>query len=452
VPEETDRSTPPSLWRVRAVVGAVLATVVVLQPASTMFYYDASGYWRAAWGLLGEWSILASETLAIRGALTSVLYTPAVVATKLGGSSLAGPAVLAENAILLAVMGVVLIPALVGLWRPVTAPVVVASAVGTGVLLTGFAPYPMTDLWAASLVVAMVIALGRRGAPWLLVAGLAGGAAFNIRPAALLPLIAVGVAVLVARRLSGLLFGLGVAVALAPQVLLNAWRGSTWAPWPEMTGFLTKLQSSYAAYVVRYDTVFAGPVGSGPMAQPRRFYCNPAMAQAVDGNVPESPGDLAGALLAHLPQSLVFSAQKVGASLHWQLATPYAAPSPGVNAVFALLVTAVTVIGAAALLRRTVRMGRDVPLAQAAAVIAWTFSVATLVTSTTEARFALTLILFGIAGCALLAAEGLRLPGTAPRAWIAGTLVAVVAVFGIGHLGLGHPVEGDVTAAVCADS
>ena len=40
------------------------------------------------------------------------------------------------------------------------------------------------------------------------------------------------------------------------------------------------------------------------MAQPRRFYCNPAMAQAVDGNVPESPGDLAGALLAHLPQSL----------------------------------------------------------------------------------------------------------------------------------------------------
>jgi len=97
-------------------------------------------------------------------------------------------------------------------------------------------------------------------------------------------------------------------------------------------------------------------------------------------------------------------------------------------------------------------MGRNVSLAQAAAVIAWTFSVATLVTSTTEARFALTLILFGIAGCALLAAEGFRLSGTAPRAWVAGTLVAVVAVFGIGHVGLGHPVEGDVTAEICADS
>jgi hypothetical protein len=74
------------------------------------------------------------------------------------------------------------------------------------------------------------------------------------------------------------------------------------------------------------------------------------------------------------------------------------------------------------------------------------------VTTTTEARFALTLVLFGVAGCALLAADGFRLSGAAPRAWVAGTLVVVVAVFGAGHMGLGHPVQGDVTAAVCADS
>jgi hypothetical protein len=446
---ETDQAAPSASWRERGVVGAVLAVAVMLQPASTMFYYDASGYWRAAWGLLGEWDILAGEAMAIRGALTSFLYAPAVLVTKVAGGSAAGPAVLAENAVLLAVMGVVLIPALVGLWRPVTTRVVVISAIGTGVLLGGFAPYPLTDLWAASLLLVAVVALARPGAPWLLVAGLAGGAAFNIRPAMLLPVAAVGVAVLVGRRLSGLWFGIGAALALVPQVLLNAWRGSTWAPWPEMTGWLTTLQSAYAAHTVRYDTVFAAPVGSGPGASPRLFFCSPAMAQAVEGDVPSSPGDLAGAYLAHFPQGVVVSAQKIGASLHWPLAAPYAAPAPGVNLLFALLVTAVTVVGAAALLRRTVLVGRSASLAQSAAGVAWLFSVATLVTSATEMRFAVSLVLFGIAGCALLAADGLR--SSASRAWIAGTLVAVVAVFGVGHTGLAHPFTGDGTAEACAD-
>ncbi|TFV76079.1 hypothetical protein E4P39_09330 [Blastococcus sp. CT_GayMR19] len=449
---ETGQSAPSRLRRERGLIGAALATIVFLQPATSTFHYDAGYYWNLSKALVGGGSFVGDGALALRGVLTGFLYLPAAVITEAGGNSLAGIAVLAENSVLIAVIGVVLIPALVALWRPVTVPVVVVSAVGAGVTLAGFAPFPLTDLWAAALLLITVIALGRRTAPWLLVAGLAGGAAFNIRPASLLPLAAVGLAVLVARRWSGILFGLGVAVALVPQVLLNAWRGSTWTPWPEMTGFLTTLQSSYAAYVVRYDTVFAGPVGSGPIEEPRRMYCSPAMAEAVNGNVPSSPGDLAGTLLAHMPQSLVFSAQKIGAALHWPLATPYAAPAPGVNALFALLVTAVAVIGAAALLRRVARAGRDASLAQAAAVIAWASSVVTLATSTTEARFALTLVVFGIAGCALLAADGFR-PGSAPpRAWVAGALVAIVALFGVGHIGLGHPLEGVVTAAECADS
>ena len=446
---ETDRSAPSSLWWVRAVVGAVLATAVILQPAATVFQFDAAGYWGGAWGLFQNWSVFGGEVFAIRGVLTAVLYAPAAAVTILFGDSLAGIAVLAENALLLAVMGVVLIPALVGLWRPVTARVVVVSAVGAGILFGGFAPFPLTDLWAASLLVVTVVALGRRGAPWLAVAGLAAGAAFNLRPATLVPLIAVGAAVLVARRLSALWFGVGVAVALVPQVLLNVWRGSGWVPWPEMTGWLTRLQSSYASYVVRYDTVSGIPVGSGAIE--RRFYCSPAMARAVEGDLPSSPGELAGTFLAHLPQSLVFSVQKVGAALHWPLATPYAAPAPGVNALFALLVTAVAVVGASMFLRRTVRVGREVSLAQVAAVIAWACSIATLVTATTETRFALTAVLFGIAGCALLAADGLRLSGTG-RVWLIATVVAVAAIFGAGHLGLAHATAGDGTVAECAAS
>jgi hypothetical protein len=423
---------------------------MVLQPAATVFQFDAAGYWGGAWGFLRDWSVFGGEVFAIRGVLTAVLYAPAAAVTILFGDSLAGIAVLAENALLLAVMGVVVIPALVGLWRPVTARVVVASAVGTGVLLGGFAPFPLTDLWAASLLVVTVVALGRRGAPWLAVAGLAAGAAFNLRPATLVPLIAVGVAVLVARRLSALWFVVGGAVALVPQLLLNVWRGSAWRPWPEMTGWLTQLQSSYASYVVRYDTVSGLPVGSGAIE--RRFYCSPAMAGAVEGDVPSSPGELAGAFLSHLPHSIGFSAQKVGAALHWPLATPYAAPAPGVNALFALLVTGVAVVGAAVFVRRTVRLGREVSLAQLAAVVAWACSIATLVTATTETRFALPLAVFGIAGCALLAGDGVRLSGTGPRVWLIGTVVAVAAVFGVGHLGLAHATAGDGTVAECAAS
>jgi hypothetical protein len=431
------------------VVGAVLATVVVLQPATSSFFWDAGGYWNLAKGLVNGDSPFGGETLALRGVLTAFLYLPAAAVAQFGGDSLAGIAVLAENSILIAAIGVVLIPALVGLWRPVTVRVVIVSALGAGVVLAGFAPFPLTDLWAAALLVATVVGLGRRSAPWLLVAGLAAGAAFNIRPATLLPLVVVGLAVLVARRWSAAWFAMGTALALTPQLLLNLWRGSAWAPWPEMTGALSKLQASYAAYVVRYDTVFADSISAGPASEPRRFFCSPGMVDALDGRAPESPGELATAFLSHLPQALVFSTQKVTAALHWPLSTPYTAPAPAVNALFAVLITAVTVIGALALLRRTVRSGREVSLAQVAAWIVWAGSAATLVTSATEARFALPLVVFGIAGCALLAGDGIRLPGTTGRLWVAGALIGVVAVYGVGLTGLRHPVDGAGTLAAC---
>jgi hypothetical protein len=432
------------------VAGAVLAIAVALQPAASAFYWDAGGYWNLARGLAGAGGFLGDQTLTIRGALTGILYLPAAVVTAIGGDSVAAVAVLAENAVLIAVIGVLLLPALVALWRPVTPGVVVVSALGTGLLLAGFAPFPLTDLWAAALVVATVVALGRRGTVGLLLAGLAGGAAFNIRPATLLPLVALGVAVLVARRLSAVWFALGAAVALIPQTLVNVWRDGTFSPWPVMTGDLSKLQASYAAYVVRYDTVFAGSLSAGPAAEPRRFFCSPGMVSALDGTAPQSPGELAATFVHHLPQALVFSVQKITAALHWPLSTPYTAPAPAVNALFALLVTAVTVIGAVALLRRTLSLGRTVSFAQVAAWIVFAGSAALLVTSATEARFALPLVLFGVAGCALVGGDGIRVSGTAGRLWLAGALVGALAVYGVGVTGLQHPVDGPGTLADCA--
>jgi hypothetical protein len=75
------------------------------------------------------------------------------------------------------------------------------------------------------------------------------------------------------------------------------------------------------------------------------------------------------------------------------------------------------------------------------------------VTSATESRFALPLVLVGIAGVAAALGDGVRLPRErAGRLWLAGSLVAVVAVFGLGAWGLQHPLPGDGALADCATS
>jgi hypothetical protein len=442
------------LLRVRATVGALLALAVVLQPPAPAFVYDASTYWGGARALVQGGNVFEAGLLELRGVLSSVLYTPAALVVRAVGEGSAGAAVLVQNTLLIVVLAVVLVPALVGLWRPVDARVVVVSALGTGLLLRGFAPFPLTDLWATALLLVVVVGLQRRSRPWLLVAGLGAGVAFNVRPAALVPVLAVGLAVLVARRRAAVWFALGAAVALLPQAVVNLGRDGGWVPLPEGTAALTELQASDASFLIRYDTVVGDPA-----AGPRRFYCSPGMAQALDGEPPTSPGELVTALLTHVPQSVVFSAQKISAALHWPLSVPYTAPAPVVNGLFALLVTAVSVIGAAALLQqagegagRAPRRRDAATLGRMACALVWLGSLATLVTSSTETRFALTVVVVGIAGCALMATQEVRIPRAAgARAWVIGTVAAVLAVHVIGITGLQHPVADSVTVEACAE-
>ncbi|TYP89829.1 hypothetical protein [Blastococcus xanthinilyticus] len=437
---------PGGLWRVQLVSGLLLALAVVLQPPAPAFLYDATKYWGGARALLAGGDVFTAGLLDLRGVLTVLLYLPAAAVTAVAGDAAAGFAVLAENALLVAVIGVVLVPRLVAVWRPATRTTVLVAAVGTGITLAGFAPFPLTDLWAAALLITAVVALDRTGRWWLLLAGAAAGVAFNVRPGSLLTLIALGIAVLVARRLAAGWFALGSALALLPQFVLNLRRGATWLPWPEQTGWLTQLQAADAAYLVRYDTVVAGA------ASPRRFYCSPGMATALDGDTPGSPGELLTTYLAHLPQAMLFSAQKVGAALHWPLSTPYTAPAPGVDGLFALLVTALAVTGSAVVLTRLVRRGARPRLGTVAAALVWAGALVGLVTSSTETRFALLLVLLGVAGSALLAtaALGPDRAATPGRAWVAGTVVAVLAVYALGVTGLQHPVAGEVTPEICA--
>jgi hypothetical protein len=73
-------------------------------------------------------------------------------------------------------------------------------------------------------------------------------------------------------------------------------------------------------------------------------------------------------------------------------------------------------------------------------------------TSATEPRFALPLILLGIVGCAALVpvrwSDAVRRP---ERRWVIGTVVAALVVFAIGSNALSHPAPpGGVSVATCA--
>lgn len=435
--------------RAQVLAGALVAVAVTLQRPAAEFAYDAGQYWNGPLAMLEGRGVFEHGFLALRGVATAFMYLPAAAAFKLSGDSGAALAVLVENAVLIALAGVLLLPRLVAIWRPVTPLTIWVSGALSALVLAGFAPFPLGDLWGAVLLLTAVAALRRRGRLPLLLSGVAAGLAFNIRPAVLFAVIGLGVVVLVGRRLSGLWYLAGAGLALLPQVALNRVHGIPPWPWPEATSSLTQLQAGYAAYVVRYDTVMEGPPD-----YPRLFFCSPSMARALGGNPPRSPVELAGAFLHHFPLALLFCAQKISAALHWTLSTPYYVTNPGVNGLFAIVVTAVTVAGAAALLHRSVRHGiRELSVAHVGVVVVWLGSVLALVTSATESRFALPLVLVGIAGVASALADGVRLPrGGAGRLWLAGSLVTVVAVFGLGAWGLQHPLSGDGAMADCATS
>ena len=208
------------------------------------------------------------------------------------------------------------------------------------------------------------------------------------------------------------------------------------------------LQAGFASYLVRYDTV----LGS---ASPMQSYCSPSMAERIGSPLPSSMDQLASAFLGHFPTAVVFSLEKVSAALHWPMSAPYATPTPGLDAVFAALITTITVVGLAALTRLAVLTRRRSSSEHwfdwsviAAVVIG---SVLTLISSATETRFALPLVLFGALGCCTLIDLDRGAAWARGRRWLIGTLIATLGVTGLGYAGMSHPApSGAVNVAICA--
>jgi hypothetical protein len=293
-------------------------------------------------------------------------------------------------------------------------------------------------------VLAALPLLVRRDLIGLLLGGGLLGFAANIRPAYLALAVVLVVITVVRSPRSGALAAAGTAMALLPQVVLNYAKYAIVGVLPDDTTDLVSLQTGYAAFTIRYDTVLYVPV-------PRQFFCSPAMASSI-GSLPSTLTELAGTFLAHLPESVPFVLQKVAASLLWPMSIPYFLPSPGFNAIFAAAITLISVIGTGflvfgPLLARTVRSTLDTwPLLVAVAGV----TIATVAGSAAEARFSIVLVLLGIVGvCAIVDASAPMLK----RHWRSLLIAVVLGVLVVvmGRVGLSHPAPpGDVTLEICS--
>lgn len=435
------RASPPAATRWAVFVAVLVATV--LQPTGR-FLFDAYGYWSASGALIGGDAPLPEGFWDLRGVASAVVYVPAQLVTAVLGPDASGMAVLLQNALLLAAAAAFLVPALVRPWSTLSPAAHGVAAAAFWLAARGFAPYPLMDLPVALAVMlaAYLLYSGR----WLrlLTAGLILGAAFNIRPAYLVPLALVLLVVAWYHRLRTLVVLAGAALALVPQAVYLMASGFGFGIVPVQGTALIGLQTSYAAYTVRYDTALTS-------SMPQQFFCSPDMASSMT-EAPLTLPALAHTLATSLPHSLVFAVEKVGAALHWPISIPYLVPYPGVNALFAVLVTTVAVAGAVVLLaRRPTPENRGGPAhALVAALVLGT--TATLVSSATEARFALLLVLLAAAGTGVLVDRPPRWRASrAERVVPVVGAVLVALLLGAGWAGLAHPAPpGGVTLDTCA--
>jgi hypothetical protein len=460
---------PGRLQRATAVVVGILASprgaavvaaisgflIVVLRSPAAFFIYDAGVYWVSSVALISGGDHFTLGGLLIRGALTPMVYVPAAAATSILGPASAVIAVLVQNAVLIAILGTVLVPALARLFVPTPTAFIYLSALATAVLFGGMAPYPLVDLWAVSLVLVAILVVAKHPRSWiaLAVGGVLLGAVFNLRPAYLVPVVLIVLSWGFFSRLPSLAVILGFAVALVPQVVTNAIFTGSLAPWPVNAFVVTDVQTKYAGFIVRYDTLAYVP----DAAAAQLFYCNPGMANKYLSGSPGGMGELALTFVQHMPTSIKFVAQKISASLHWTSASPYSGyPSTEMSALTlgVVAVCAVGLLGLIWFLVRSKSATKPLVLRHLVPILAlWLGVVATLGFSTPEARFAIPLIVVGLVGCGVIGSAFAATPVVSAKSivWVGGALALITAILWIGHTGLAHPAElGDATARICS--
>jgi hypothetical protein len=253
-------------------VTALLFLVVTLSQARKPFYGDSADYWQLGLTFVthGQFSLLNFDS-SLRGYLFPlVMYGLRKVAD--GSSVHASFVVKVFNTAVFTSIGAVLVPRLVELTWPQRRwgfSRRIALAILLAVLWGGYLAFPLTDFPDLALVLLALLAVSRPDSPrWMCVAGLACGAAIDLRPAYIL--LAPALVVLVAmawwesrrapgpswrrRSLIAALAVAGVVLVSLPQSLTEHRHFGSWSPIPGAKSNLTEIQFTYGTQLQRYDT------------------------------------------------------------------------------------------------------------------------------------------------------------------------------------------------------
>lgn len=342
------------------------AIAVFMSAGERAFVYDSLNYWTIAGQFRSDEGGFTATGYddELRGySWPLVLYVCQRVALLLGIAP--ETAVLLLNSALLALLGVVLLPALAARLLDGSAHWCVAPAVcvlALRVLWGGYAPYPLTDVPAVVLLVAAALLLWQPTVVRCLSGGLAVGLATNMRPA-FLAACAVAVAagawqrasresrrrltVHVQRFVLAACVMVGIAAALVPQAAINVVVHDRASPLPLRSGDIAKLQFAEGLRYQKYATTLDGTRGD-----PGIFYCDPAGARLLATAVREnaaltSPTEYVRFMAQHPFQAAGVVGRRLSNGLFNDSPTPYLpgrTPGPALGVLAVLVISAGTVV------------------------------------------------------------------------------------------------------------
>jgi|HubBroStandDraft_2_1064218.scaffolds.fasta_scaffold56089_2 hypothetical protein len=321
------------------IAGAAVAAVALAQGAKP-FYFDSGQYWSLGETFVreGRFSLL-NYTSPIRGYALPLLYH----GLQLLGSELAwSSSVMAKllNAVLFVLIGAVLAPRLAQIAWPSQHWGVTRRVALVGLLLvywSGFLNFPLSDFPALAVVLLALVAVARSYAPgWMLLAGVAGGLAVDVRAADVLVIPTLLVLTIwgwweqrgapehasgARHVLCALLLVGGFLAASAPQSLTAHRYFGTWSFIP---GATVSLASQYLTPGLAYQRS-SGYVGEDEPGT-QMYYGDRAgqrLLREQPGDQIKSTGQYLGLILSHPITMSALLARHVINGLDQRYSTPY---------------------------------------------------------------------------------------------------------------------------------
>jgi hypothetical protein len=250
------------------------------------FYYDAQQYWTLAgtFGSAGHFSLLDFTSDERGYALPLFNRLLQLIAGHVGMGAVT--IVLLVGSLEAALLGVVLVPRLVRVLWPSARVTPARILLLNGLIFFFWRDYfgfPLSDFPALTLAIFAFLALSRRSLPGYVIAGLAAGLAWNVRPAYSVTLVLLLVLTAVrgdvrrtpARAAGGLALVLvGIVVVILPQSLINHRHEHSWSP---AVPNVLPLQLSLGMQYQRRES-YVGP----PTRSPAVFYADPSTQRLLD--------------------------------------------------------------------------------------------------------------------------------------------------------------------------